>query len=137
MNKLFFVTSSYPSHDFKFVKSLKKRGLDISVFVIRPQNISKSQKVSGVKYYNRKRNKTLLYSLDYILSFFYLFFLIKNKCKTDKPDILHGGNVQTAGFLCSLIGFKPFFKGVSSIRLIFHKSICGVFFVFFTWRAVS
>ena len=104
----FFVTSSYPSHDIKFIKALIKKGLEISVFIIRPQTLTHEEKVDGAEYIYRKRNNFLSYNLDYLLSFFSLFFILKDRCNRDKPDVLHGGNIQTAGFLCSLIGFKPF-----------------------------
>ncbi len=108
--KILYVTSSYDVIDIKFVSSLKSRNHEIAVFVIRPRIIRIEDKVKGVtySYMSYETSNKYFYLLSYFLSFIKTIIRTRDYIELHKPDVVHGGNTQTAGFLCSLLGFHPF-----------------------------
>lgn len=112
--RIFFITSSYPVHDIKFLSSLEERGHDIEVFILRPRKLNNNERVKGVKYhineflaeYYTKYN--IWYKVLYFISFIKTAIILQKQIKLNRPDVIHGGNVQTAGFLTAFLNFHPF-----------------------------
>ena len=124
--RICYVASSYDVFDKNFVQSLNERGHKIDVFVIRPKKIKAEEKFVGVNYHYTESEikKGFFYKLSYIYSFITSFFKLKSFLNENNVDVLHGGNVQTAGLLCSLMNFKAFLlmPHGSDILLVPNKS---------------
>ena len=108
MSKIFYVASSNVIHDIKLIEALYKKGNKINVFVLRPQKQKISSNFSDIKYNYTLRSFWLPYIFDYILSMFKIFFILKHKNETENPDVVHGGNIQTSGLICSLLATRKF-----------------------------
>lgn len=111
--KVCYVASSYGLIDEKFISALIGRGHELHVVILKPRILKQEEKMKGAIYHEIptvfKTISTEEYpSLLYPYHFLKVFLTLKRILKVVKPDVLHGGNVQTAGFLCALTNYHPF-----------------------------
>ena len=106
--KICFVTSGFFGHDKKFIRFIVDKKHELDVFITRPWEISENDKIAGVNFHTITPSKYIPSKLFYFISLFVTYIRLKDYLRKEKPNVLHGGNVQTAGLLCALTNYQPF-----------------------------
>jgi len=142
--RICYVSNNFKEHDFKFLKKLGEKGYDVCAFSISRNRIEDDYRAKNISFYEMvdkyprlSRSISTLSKYNFVLYFLWFFFaliVLRSLIKKFKPDILHGGYVPIAGFLCAIVRFHPFLlmPWGSDILLFPDKSIIHKYIVNYT-----
>ncbi len=115
--KILILSDANSIHTYRWVKSLKDKGINIEIFSFFTDDnqFSPSYKSLGINVTTSNVNKFILYKYRRnITKVFYLFALkkLKKTIKRFNPQIIHAHYLTSYGILARLSGFKPYFISI-------------------------
>lgn len=109
--KILYLSEILGPHDYRFLKRIIERGLSVTLLTYRQ---SLEQAGLEAKYYDVRSIAGLKIihrpglASNSALSFLRKRFDIMSVIRSENPDVIHAGWIQTSGFLAALSGFHPY-----------------------------